>query len=175
MTLYFAGNGGGSEGFAAHIAARLPLQEVDRHLLEVFCTNIALCASNVSLVHRLRGLAFVDRMLGLPNRTAFITHVDELLKGQGLSGMVLAELDVDQFGETNEMLGHRYGDMLLGALAQRLTQQLGNHAYVARLGGNTFGVLGLAAHVNAEALRMVFERPFQVDTVTRRLSASVGW
>jgi len=172
VTLYF--HGAASQDFAAYIGARAPLKEVDRELLEIFCTNIALCASNVSLVRRMRELAYVDRMLGLPNRTAFIEYIDELLAEERMKGMVLAKVDIDHFGETNDMLGYRYGDALLVALARRFELQLGGYAYVARLGGNTFGVLGRDEDVTPDALRAVFQEAFEIGGVPRRVSASIG-
>jgi hypothetical protein len=66
ITLYFRKNN--EEGFAAYIESAEPIREIDQHLLEIFCTNIALCAKNIDLVTELRRDALVDRQVGLPNR-----------------------------------------------------------------------------------------------------------
>ncbi len=178
VTLFFAGGKGGEGGdFAAFVAASAPLRDVDMHLLEVFCTNIALCAANVELVARLRNYAFVDRMLGLPNRTAFIQHLDDAVAAGATAGRSIGLMDVDQFAETNDMFGHGYGDQLLAAIAQRLGALHGSAGagYLARVAGDTFGLFGLDASVNPEVLRSVFEPPFEIENVQRPVSVCMGF
>ena len=102
MALYFRKSE--DEGFAAFIDSARPIREVDRELLEVFCTNIALCAKNVDLVAELRRDAFVDRQMGLPNRTALVCALNARLRADGRPG-ALAIVDVDQFASANDMLG----------------------------------------------------------------------
>ncbi|MDD0837824.1 EAL domain-containing protein [Curvibacter sp. HBC61] len=172
VTLFFAGKS--EQDFAAHIAASVPLLEVDRRLLEVFCTNISLCANNVSLVNRLRDLAYNDNLLQLPNRFAFLKLLGERLEQGQLAHCVLAKLDIDQFAQANEMLGHRYGDLLLQALVARLNEHFAADCQIGRLGGNTFGLLGPERSLRPEALARICESPFQVGPLSRRLSASVG-
>lgn len=173
VTLFFPGRE--SSNFAAFVYASAPLRDVDMHLLEVFCTNIALCAANVELVTRLRNYAFVDRMLGLPNRTAFIQHLDDAEAAGGTAGRAIGLLDVDQFAETNDMFGHPYGDQLLAAIAQRLATVQAGAGYLARVAGDTFGLFGLASSVNPEVLRSVFEQPFEIENVLRPVSVCMGF
>jgi diguanylate cyclase (GGDEF)-like protein len=172
VTLYFPGRG--QQDFAAYIAARTPLPEIDQQLLEVFCTNITLCASNVALVARLREHAYVDPLLGIPNRTALLELLDSRIAAQSLGGQVLATLDIDQFAETNDLFGHRFGDQLLQALSRRLVQGLSPDCVVARVGGNAFAVLGAEARVQPEALRALVDEPLQVDQVARRVSVGIS-
>jgi predicted signal transduction protein with EAL and GGDEF domain len=80
LTLYFAGQDGA--GYAAFVDSPLPLDATEHHLLKLFCTNIAIYAKNVQLVSRLHDLAFINSLLGLPNRTAFIQHLDERIKAR---------------------------------------------------------------------------------------------
>jgi diguanylate cyclase (GGDEF)-like protein len=176
VTLFFAG-GKGSEGsdFAAFVAASAPLRDVDMHLLAVFCTNIALCAANVELVTRLRNHAFVDRMLGLPNRTAFIQHLDDAVASGRTAGRAIGLMDVDQFAETNDMFGHGYGDKLLAAIAQRLGAGHTGGGYLARVAGDIFGLFGLESSVNPEVLHRVFEQPFEIENVLRPVSVCMGF
>lgn len=172
VTLYFAGKAGSN--FAAHIAADVPLREVDRRLLEVFCTNISLCASNVALFNRLHDLAYNDSLVKLPNRFAFIETLRSRMAAGQLSGQVLVKLDIDQFAQANEMLGHSYGDFLLQSLVQRLNERFGQQCALGRLGGNTFGILGPVGLVSAESVAAVFDAPFVATNMSRRLSASIG-
>jgi diguanylate cyclase (GGDEF)-like protein len=173
VTLFFAGRDGND--FAAFVSAVAPLREVDMQLLQVFCTNIALCASNIELVSRLREYAFVDRMLGLPNRTAFIQHVDDVIQAQACVGQVVGLMDVDQFAETNDMFGHVYGDLLLAAIAQRLTQDHDGTGFLARVSGDTFAIMGPEAGVNPLHLRRLFEQPFDIEGVQRPVSVCMGF
>jgi diguanylate cyclase (GGDEF)-like protein len=172
VTLYFAGNAGSN--FAAHIAADIPLREVDRRLLEVFCTNISLCANNVALFNRLHELAYTDSLVKLPNRFAFLETLRNRMEAGALEGQVLVKLDIDQFAQANETLGHAYGDSLLQALVGRLNAQFGKTCALGRLGGNTFCILGPHRDVTAENVLGVFDAPFESANMTRRLSASIG-
>jgi GGDEF domain-containing protein len=94
ITLYFRKNN--EEGFAAYIESAEPIREIDQHLLEVFCTNIALCAKNIDLVTELRRDALVDRQVGLPNRNALVIELDRRIQAGG-TGEVVALVDIDQF------------------------------------------------------------------------------
>jgi len=175
VALFFEGRGGASGDFAAYIAARTPLPAIDRQLVEVFCTNITLCAANVALVSRLREHAYVDRLLGIANRTALIEQLDARIADGSLAGQALATLDIDQFAETNDMFGHRFGDLLLQAMAQRLVQGLPGSCVVARVGGNAFAVLGPTALVRDEPLRVLLEAPLELEGVQRRISVSMSF
>jgi diguanylate cyclase (GGDEF)-like protein len=173
VTLFFPGRDNGD--FAAFVYAAAPLREVDMHLLQVFCTNIALCAANVNLVTRLRDHAFVDRMLGMPNRTAFIQHLDDAVKNERMVGRAIGLMDVDQFAETNDMFGHVYGDLLLAAIARRLSAVQAGDGLLARVAGDTFGLFGLESVVNPEVLRAVFDQPFEIEGVQRPVSMCMGF
>ncbi|MCB1771167.1 MAG: EAL domain-containing protein, partial [Candidatus Competibacteraceae bacterium] len=172
LTLFFAGREG--HDFAAFVASAAPLREVDQHLLEVFCINIALCADNIALVSHLRNQAFVDRLVSLPNRTAFIDAVDQRLKSGECAGMVIALIDVDQFAEINDMLGHHYGDHLLCAMARRLEQAPLDQCLVARIAGDKFGVFGDERLVQPEILQPIFTTPFNIQEVQHTVSISMG-
>lgn len=171
VTLYFRKSA--EEGFAAFIDSATPICEVDKHLLEVFCTNIALCAKNVDLVTALRRDAFVDRLTGLPNRTALIAKLGEYNKS-GVKDHALAVVDIDNFASTNDVLGHKYGDDLLKATAQRLRSCFGESFYVTRLAGDAFGVLGQARQITAPFIQECFNHPFSIVGIEHRISVSSG-
>jgi diguanylate cyclase (GGDEF)-like protein len=89
-------------------------------------------------------------------------------------------LDVDNFKNINDSLGHDAGDRLLQAVAQRIVQMTRSSDTVARLGGDEFGVLlegaGTAAEVQrvADALVESLGAPFLLDGREVRVTASVG-
>ena len=172
VTLFFAGRDGND--FAAFVRAGTPLREVDVRLLEVFCSNISLSASNIDLLMRLREYAFKDRLLDLPNRMALLQHIDQETEAGRGGDRVLALLDIDQFAETNDMFGYIYGDLLLAAIARRLREGLPQVGLLARVAGDTFGVWGDAAAVAPATLAALLERPFEIEGVARPVSLSMG-
>lgn len=160
--------------FAAYIDSPYPPHDVDRHLLEVFCTNIALCAENVQLVARLRQQAYVDLLVGLPNRLAFIEEINRQLSQDGPLDAVIALIDIDQFAGINDMLGHQYGDQLLKAIASHLRQHLPEDCLVARVAGDIFGILGKAQYLSPAVLQPIFFQPVKMDEAEHSVTISVG-
>jgi diguanylate cyclase len=170
--LYFGGSA--NRNFAAFIDTEAPLSEIDQRLLEVFCRNIAVGLDNVLLVNRLHTSAFYDPLTKLPNRTRLKEIVEEALSTSNRTDATLALVDIDHFSETNDALGHQFGDLLLLGVAARLQSQLGSQLTVARVGGDTFGVLGDASLVNPTVLLDLFDTPFGIDGQDVQLSATSG-
>jgi len=172
LTLFFPGKNG--HDFAAYIESEHPIRELDRHLLEIFCANIAICGDNVELVTRLRETAYVDALTSLPNRAAFIDAVDAQ-NGEALAGQVVVLVDIDQFSEAIDMLGYRYGDALLVAFAQRMRAALPADIYVARVGGDVFAILGTEDVANPVVLREILIDPFEIEGGQQTVSISLGF
>jgi diguanylate cyclase (GGDEF)-like protein len=126
-------------------------------------------------IQALDQLAFYDRLSRLPNRNRFIALIDECASHEKEGEFVIAIVDIDDFAEINDALGHQQGDRLLQAVAERLSWSLGADTTVARLGGDTFGVLGAEARVNPEALLGLFREPFKVQDDVMVVSATVGF
>ena len=171
-TLYFAGKA--SRDFVAFIYLPHPLSDIDRRLLEVFCSNVSVGLENVELVCHLHNAAFYDQLSKLPNRTRLVEILDATLSGPARENAILALVDLDHFAETNDALGHKFGDMLLVAVGARLLASLGQQLTVARIGGDIFSVLGDATRVNPAALLALFEAPFSIDGQDVQLSATLG-
>lgn len=172
LTLFFAGRDGND--FAAFVRAGTPLRDVDARLLQVFCANIALSASNIDLLARLREYAFKDRLLDMPNRLALLQHIDREIRAGHGPGQVLALLDIDRFAETNDMFGYAYGDLLLQAIARRLAQGLPQQCLLARVAGDTFGIWGARAALEPARLAALLEPAYVIEGVARPVSFSVG-
>ena len=126
-------------------------------------------------------LATRDPLTGLPNRDAFLVALGDAVgrAKRGFPGALLL-LDLDRFALVNDSLGHPSGDHLLVVLAEVLAFGLRPGDYLARLGGDDFGVL-LAeptlggAEVAAERLRqLVSQRRFQVEGAAFDLAFSGG-
>jgi len=83
-------------------------------------------------------LARYDELTELPNRVNFRDEIERLLRLQRDAGQLSALLfvDLDQFKQVNDTLGHPCGDQLLCAVAARLRDMLRPEDFVARFGGD---------------------------------------
>lgn len=84
-----------------------------------------------------------DPLTGLPNRILFQQKVDEAIAAAELDGTAFGVLllDVDDFKQINDTIGHDAGDALLCTLAQRIRETLRPEDMISRLGGDEFAVL----------------------------------
>ncbi|MGK5019759.1 GGDEF/EAL domain-containing response regulator [Janthinobacterium sp. LB2P10] len=171
-SLYFAGKT--SRDAAAYLVLPRPLTAIDESLLEVFCSNVAVGLDNVELVSHLHNAAFYDQLSKLPNRTRLVEILEATMASPARGDATVALVDLDHFAETNDALGHQFGDTLLVAVAGRLQTQLGPHLTVARLGGDIFCVLGDSSQVNPANILALFQAPFYIDGQGVQLSATLG-
>jgi diguanylate cyclase (GGDEF)-like protein len=172
VVLYFAGKA--SRDFVAFLEVKRAPTEIDERLLEVFCSNVAVGLDNVELVTHLHNAAFYDQLSKLPNRTRLVEILDATLAGPARDDATLSLVDLDHFAETNDALGHQFGDLLLVAVAGRLQTELGERVTVARIGGDIFCVLGDSAQVNPANILALFQRAFSIDGQDVQLSATLG-
>ncbi|TJZ76307.1 GGDEF/EAL domain-containing response regulator [Chitiniphilus eburneus] len=156
---------------AIYLSTQRPLAKDERQLLEVFCTNIAVGLENVALFRQLQDLAYIDPLTYLPNRTQFVTRLDNLLKSAEPDEVVVL-LDIAQFSQINDALGHLIGDQLLQSVAQRLRPLVPATATLARLGVDLFGVVGHYQPEQLTPLFEAFERPFAVASHRLRVQIS---
>ena len=91
---------------------------------------------------RISHLARYDELTALPNRVNFRDEIGRLLAVQHGAEQLSALLfvDLDQFKQVNDTLGHPCGDQLLCAVADRLREMLRPEDFVARFGGDEFVV-----------------------------------
>lgn len=125
-----------------------------------------------------------DPLTGLANRALFQTRLEDALvlaEGAG-KGVGLLLLDLDDFKDINDTLGHAAGDQLLIETAARLMRLVGDRGTVARVGGDEFAVVlveqsGLAdiascADAIVEALRTTFD--YQGRALSTKASIGVA-
>ncbi len=88
-------------------------------------------------------MALFDPVTELPNRRCFEEELALALPpGQALTdGLTVMFLDLDDFKQVNDSLGHRTGDKLLVEIARRLSAIIGPRDLVARWGGDEFVIL----------------------------------
>jgi diguanylate cyclase (GGDEF)-like protein len=176
ITLFFPGKSGCD--FAAWMPLQRPLDPLYKDVLAVFCAQVAVCLENARLVAHLHESAFHDKLTGLPNRSRLVELVEAALAGKRRNESTLALIDIDHFAETNDALGHQFGDLLLVAVSQRLASLLIFGKYpgmsIARVGPDIFGVLGPADAVNPDLLLQLFDVPYSIDGQHVQLSATIG-
>ncbi|MCO1619718.1 putative bifunctional diguanylate cyclase/phosphodiesterase [Pseudomonas putida] len=127
-------------------------------------------------------MAHHDALTGLPNRTLFHERLRQaLLRGSENAKLTAALcLDLDNFKNINDSLGHAFGDKLLRELGKRLRRELREHDTLARLGGDEFAVVltGLegrdAACNTAQRLIKAISPPFQIEGHQFAVGVSIG-
>jgi diguanylate cyclase (GGDEF)-like protein len=128
-----------------------------------------------------RRLAFEDTLTGLMNRSAFQERAVHALAQAKAGGAPVAfhVLDVDEFKDVNDTLGHDVGDMLLAAVGERLRSVTGHEGVIARLGGDEFAIMQTnAARERAADLAWrlldAFGAAFHLDDHHIAVNASIG-
>jgi diguanylate cyclase (GGDEF)-like protein len=103
-------------------------------------------------------LARHDGLTGLPNRALFNERFDAALANaeETDNNLAVIAIDLDRFKEVNDSYGHAAGDVVLKALAARLSDGLKDGEMVARLGGDEFAAL--KSFISMEALREFLAR-----------------
>ncbi len=131
---------------------------------------------------QLQHLAAHDPLTRLPNRRQFLIQLRETLaratERNGLAGVFF--LDLDNFKNVNDSMGHVFGDRVLQAVAERLRAVVSEIGFCARLGGDEFTVVADRAHSSADieraAERLVqgFQDPLVVDGREILMGLSLG-
>lgn len=162
----------GQRNIAVYLQTQI--SDLEKRLLDVFCSNVTVGLNNVMLTSRLHKFAYFDPLTGLANRLKLLQTLTDTLTAPNRDKSVLCLIDIDHFAETNDALGHQFGDMLLCAVAKRLLDHFGAACHLARVGGDTFALLGHENLVYPENISNVFQLPFNVDQQEVQLSSTIG-
>lgn len=131
---------------------------------------------------QLQELAELDPLTGLPNRRHLFNllnaSIERARQTQRRVGVLF--LDVDNFKNINDSIGHSFGDRVLRGIAHRLQTATQPHGFAARLGGDEFTVIcedvGNVDEIRAvgEQIIRAFQTPIDVDGRDVIIGMSVG-
>jgi len=135
-----------------------------------------------TLENQLRHQVFHDSLTGVANRALFRERAEHAFARRGRNGTIVAVLlvDLDNFKDVNDTLGHEAGDHLLIGIARRLGALLRAADTVARLGGDEFAILledaESLAHCEmvAERILQEFSVPFVLQGREVFVGTSIG-
>ncbi len=127
--------------------------------------------------------AFYDKLTGLPNRALFLDHLGltiERAKRRNNYEFAVLFMDLDQFKDVNDSLGHLMGDELLIAVGQLIQKRMRSTDTVARFGGDEFVILLDDIRQQENALQIAdwihtaLSMPFYIYQHEVYITASIG-
>ncbi len=131
---------------------------------------------------RLQHIATHDPLTGLPNRNLLKERLTKSLTERHHPGrtIAVAAIDLDRFSAINHSLGHAVGDGVLIEIAHRLEAAVPLPHTLARVGGDSFGLLiegvsaRMEAHAITSAMLAALEQPFIIHGEEVRVRVSIG-
>lgn len=127
-------------------------------------------------------LAYHDGLTGLYNRVAFMKYAYEIFQNDGLAlnKHAIFFIDLDNFKNVNDTLGHDYGDMLLVQVSNQLSSLISEDDILARTGGDEF-LIFKSSYESKESLASfaghlveIVNKPFDLQGEIAHVSMSVG-
>ena len=169
-----------------YFSVKLPLRTADGKIYALcgISTDITEHKKNLEQIHQ---LAYYDALTGLPNRRLLLEHLQFALARSARSRRegALLFIDLDNFKQLNDTLGHDMGDLLLQQVSERLLNQVRLEDNLSRLGGDEFvlilenldpepqAAIASIEHV-AEKLLRALATPFELPGYSHSGSASIG-
>ncbi|QUX94196.1 hypothetical protein C0J08_01725 [Marinomonas sp. CT5] len=121
-----------------------PWEEQDHNLLEIIFNsgkNFFSTKRSQMRINQLEKSAYFDPLTGLANREHLRSFIENLKDQKYISHVSVLFIDLDNFKDVNDFMGHDTGDRLLITIAQRLNECTSSNDLVARLGGDEFVVV----------------------------------
>lgn len=173
-------------GERGRLAPDVPTTELQRRTNEELVISavraLEVCDVAVAVAVRMTHQAEHDGLTGLPNRTLLGERLVQsiALAQRHRKRVALMYLDIDNFKQINDTLGHPVGDRLLQSAAQRLLSCVRLSDTVCRLGGDEFVILLSEvetqhdATLAAEKLVEAMARPHRIDGEALHMTLSIG-
>ncbi|MGY5704575.1 EAL domain-containing protein [Vibrio antiquarius] len=120
----------------------------------------------------------IDSLTKLYNRFGFTKRLEQLIKKQ--TPLLVFYLDIDNFKNINDSLGHHIGDKVIQEVSARLKRLLPNQAIIGHLGGDEFGVIlpepenTRMAETLSDRIISLINQPFDLHHFSKRLACSIG-
>lgn len=155
---------------------------LDRTIVETCVHLCAIALEQEERKERIRRLAYFDAVTGIANRAAMEQLGESAIAAAVANGFGAAIhcVDLDNFKEINDTLGHRAGDILLKSVGERLSAIVKKGDIVARIGGDEFAVVqshaASPADVGGFAMRLMeaMAAPFDLEEAMATVGVSVG-
>jgi len=131
---------------------------------------------------RLKQMAYIDSLTGLPNRKLYWDRAGRAIEFARRRKLKVAfyMFDLDDFKKVNDVYGHAMGDKLLTSVAERLRGSIRAEDTIARLGGDEFSIIAIlgpdpsVAGVLHKRLMEMFSAPFHCGDRDLHVMASIG-
>ncbi|WP_228409571.1 putative bifunctional diguanylate cyclase/phosphodiesterase [Radiobacillus deserti] len=153
------------------------LFEDSHHMTERLTDQTVMLKKSEDKLHH---LAYYDGLTQLPNRLHFQNFVRSLITLDSIQSFAVIFIDLNQFKQVNDTLGHDAGDALLQMTADRLRAlQVKHEREVFRLGGDEFVIVHIVqseaeVHNSLDKIFEEFSHPFLMHDQTLFITPSVG-
>ncbi len=120
----------------------------------------------------------IDTLTGLYNRLGFTKRLEQMIKND--TPLIMLYLDIDNFKNINDSLGHHIGDKVIKEVSLRLKRLLPAQAVLGHLGGDEFGLIlpepenSQMAEILSDRIISLINQPFDLHHFTKRLACSIG-
>lgn len=122
--------------------------------------------------------AHIDQLTGHYNRCGFTKRLEQFIHNE--TPLLMLYLDIDNFKNINDSLGHHIGDKVIKEVSSRLKRLLPQDAVLGHLGGDEFGLIVpkpdnlRMAEMLAERIISLINQPFDLHHFSKRLACSIG-
>lgn len=148
------------------------------HFLSTIARDISERKAYETIIKR---QALYDTLTELPNRRYLYKTISKLIEDkEDSTSFALLFIDIDDFKQINDTLGHKYGDRALKLIAARMKGSVREHDFLCRLGGDEFILLVEGMNTEqelknyAKRLISIFNHPLQMDNVFHSITCSIG-
>ncbi|OQX83897.1 MAG: hypothetical protein B6D53_01345 [Candidatus Omnitrophica bacterium 4484_49] len=144
--------------FADNIYSRKPITKEDIKLLTMFANHAGLAIENSKLYHQTLHLSYTDSLTGIYNHGRFQYLLEEKLKEakENDRSLSLIMIDIDNFKNYNDNLGHPAGDEVIKKIADIVKNSCRKQDIPARYGGEEFALI--LPNTSKEEARIIGER-----------------